>query len=97
MEHATIIMLIALGAIAIWNVIVFALYAADKQKAKNNKWRISEATLITCAFLMGGFGALLGMRLLRHKTQHIKFKVLVPLAVVINIVVIVAAVWFFML
>jgi len=66
------------------------MYAVDKSRAKNNKWRISEATLITVAFLMGGIGALLGMHVLRHKTQHVKFKICVPLAVVINIAVIVA-------
>jgi len=90
----TIIVLVAIAAIVIWNIIVFALYAADKRKAAKNKWRISEATLITCAFLMGGIGAFLGMRILRHKTQHLKFKLLVPLAVIINIAVIVVAVWF---
>ena len=94
METAIIIMLAALGAIVVWNIIVFALYAADKRKAKNNEWRIKESTLITCAFIMGGIGALLGMRLLRHKTQHIKFKVLVPLAVVLNCAVIAVAVMF---
>jgi len=90
----TTIVLIAIAVIVIWNIIVFALYAADKRKAAKNKWRISEATLITCAFLMGGVGAFLGMRILRHKTQHWQFKLLVPLAVIINIAVVVFVVWF---
>jgi len=61
------------------------MYGLDKRKAKKNKWRISESTLIICAFLMGGIGALLGMNLFRHKTQHLKFKLLIPLAVIINV------------
>ena len=84
-----IITIIFFAVVVVWNVVTFSLYAADKRKAKNNEWRISEATLITCAFLMGGIGALLGMRILRHKTQHIKFKLLVPIAVILNIGIIV--------
>ncbi|MCL2400264.1 MAG: DUF1294 domain-containing protein [Defluviitaleaceae bacterium] len=76
--------------LVLWNIATFSLYAIDKGRAKAGKWRISEATLITVAFLMGGIGALLGMNVLRHKTKHLKFKVLVPLAVVLNIGVVVA-------
>jgi len=68
-----------------WNIITFSLYGIDKYKARNKKWRISETTLILCAFFMGGAGALLGMMTFRHKTRNWKFKLLVPLALVINI------------
>ena len=74
-----------LATVVAWNIIAFALYGIDKSKAKKGKWRISEATLITIAFIMGGVGSVLGMRIFRHKTQHMKFRLLVPLAVVINI------------
>lgn len=47
--------------LTLWNLIVFIVYGMDKHKAKKNKWRISENTLIVCAFLMGGLGALLGI------------------------------------
>ncbi|MCL2378553.1 MAG: DUF1294 domain-containing protein [Defluviitaleaceae bacterium] len=81
---------VIVAAIVLWNIVVFAMYAIDKSKARNKKMRIKEATLIACAFLMGGFGAMLGMSVLRHKTQKPKFKILVPIAVVVNIAVIVA-------
>jgi uncharacterized membrane protein YsdA (DUF1294 family) len=71
--------------IAAWNIITFALYGADKQKAIKKSRRISEKTLILCAFLMGGIGAFLGMAVFRHKTKHLKFKLLVPVAVIVNI------------
>jgi len=74
--------------IAAWNIVTFALYGADKQKARKNKRRISEATLILCAFIMGGAGALLGMSVFRHKTKHLKFKLLVPIAFILNIVIV---------
>ena len=73
--------------ITLWNIITFSLYGADKQKARKQKQRISEATLILCAFLMGGAGALLGMSAFLHKTKHLKFKLLVPIAFILNIVI----------
>lgn len=80
MEQATVIYLLAI------NIIAFAAYGIDKWKAKHSKWRISEMTLIVLAFLGGALGALLGMRVFRHKTQHWKFKILVPLALVLWLV-----------
>ena len=66
------------------NLLAFALYGIDKLKAKRGAWRISEATLLLAA-LFGPLGALLGMELFRHKTRHAKFRVLVPLFLVLHI------------
>ena len=60
-------------------------YGIDKIKAKRGTRRISEASLLLIAFLFGGLGAMFGMILFNHKTSKIKFRVLVPLAVVIGI------------
>ena len=84
-------------AVAIWNIVTFSMYAIDKKRAASGAWRIKESTLIGSAFLMGALGALLGMNILRHKTQHMQFKILIPLALIINIAVIVAVVYFFVL
>ena len=73
----------------VWNVLVMLLYGVDKLKAAKNKWRISEKTLVLCAFLAGSAGALLGMTFFRHKTQNMKFKVLVPMALVLHVAIIV--------
>lgn len=75
----------------IWNVIVFAMYGIDKYKAARGKWRISEFTLLAAAFLMGSLGAAFGMEFFRHKTQKMKFRLLVPTAFLVNCI----AVWFF--
>ena len=75
--------------LTVWNIITLSLYGLDKSKAKKGKWRISEFALIICAFLMGAAGAALGMWMFRHKTKHIKFKALVPLAMILNIGVLV--------
>jgi predicted MPP superfamily phosphohydrolase len=74
-----------LTVLIIWNLITFLLMKIDKVKAIKNKYRISEKTLFLSAFLLGGLGILCGMYVLRHKTKHTKFKVLVPLVVVVNI------------
>lgn len=79
---------IIIVCLAVWNVIVFVIYALDKYKAVRNQWRIPEKTLITLAFAAGGPGALLGMYVIRHKTRDPKFRILVPLAVVIQAVAI---------
>ena len=67
------------------NVLGMALMLSDKQKARKNKWRIPEATLMTVAVLGGSLGVLLGMRLFRHKTLHLKFSLGVPLILVAQI------------
>ena len=67
------------------NLLAFVLYGLDKDKAKRGAWRIPEATLLLVAFLGGSLGALLGMEVFRHKTKHAKFKILVPLFLVLHV------------
>lgn len=69
----------------IWNAVVFAVYGFDKYNAINGKQRVSERTLLCFAFLLGGFGAFLGMQVFRHKTRYTVFKVGVPLAMLFNV------------
>ena len=83
-----------IAAFIIWNLIVFTVYGADKRKAKKDKWRISEKTLLNLALLFGGTGAFIGMRVFRHKTQHKKFTIGVPLLMLLNYACIGAAVYF---
>ena len=72
------------------NAAGFALMLVDKWKAKKNRWRIPEATLMTVAALGGSIGSLLGMYTVRHKTQHLKFTLGIPLILAVQIV---AAIW----
>ena len=76
------LLLIALFAV---NLLSFALYGIDKAKARRSAWRIPESTLLLVALLGGSAGALLGMELFRHKTKHWKFRVLVPLFLILHI------------
>lgn len=69
------------------NAAAFVLMLADKWKAKKNRWRIPEATLMGVAALGGSIGALAGMYLVRHKTQHPKFTLGIPLLLAIQMVI----------
>lgn len=71
------------------NLIAFALYGIDKFKAKNSRWRIPERSLIALAVIGGGIGALLGMIIWHHKTRKIKFRIWVPVALFIHILLII--------
>ena len=52
------------------NILAFVLFGVDKQKARRNKWRIPEKTLILSAVIGGSVGAILGMRFFHHKTAE---------------------------
>ncbi len=69
----------------ITNAAAFALMLADKWKAKKNRWRIPEATLMGVAALGGSIGALAGMYLVRHKTQHPKFTLGIPAILAVQV------------
>lgn len=79
-------LLLLLGLYGALNIIAFSTFAFDKQKSRKNARRTSEKRLLFGAFL-GPFGALLAMRLLRHKTRKTKF-LLVYLFCAMHIVVI---------
>ena len=61
------------------NAAGFLLMLVDKWKAKKNRWRIRESTLLLIAALGGSVGSLAGIYLFRHKTLHLKFTVGIPL------------------
>jgi len=67
------------------SAITFFIWGYDKHRATSGGRRVKESFLLTLAFIGGGFGALLGMILFRHKTRKAKFKVLVPLGIVFSV------------
>ena len=65
------------------NVITFMTYGQDKYRAVHGKWRISERRLMSLAAMGGAFGAFLGMWVFRHKIRHRKFRIGVPVLLLI--------------
>ena len=61
------------------NALGFLLMLVDKWKARKNRWRVRESTLLLIAALGGSVGSLAGMYLFRHKTLHLKFTLGIPL------------------
>ena len=78
--------LVVFAVYVVINAIVFAMYAWDKHKAKTDKWRTKESTLLLGA-LFGPWGAAIGMKVAHHKTQKTKFK-LVYVFLVLHIILI---------
>ena len=60
----------------------------DKSSAKSNKWRIKESTLLLVSVLGGSVTMLCMMRIIRHKTQHHKFMIGIPVIIVLQVVAI---------
>lgn len=74
------------------NAAAFVLMLVDKHRARKNRWRIPERTLILSAALGGSIGALLGMYTFRHKTKHLKFTLGIPAILIAQIAL---AIWIF--
>ncbi len=69
------------------NIISFALFFIDKQKAKKDRWRIKESTLHIVGFLGGIIGSIAAMILFHHKTKKPKFVIITIIALAFNIFV----------
>lgn len=75
-----------MGEISLWPLAVFYLGAVnlisfcamgwDKGQARRRGRRVPERTLLLLDFFGGSLGGILGMLLFRHKTLHLKFRVL---------------------
>jgi uncharacterized membrane protein YsdA (DUF1294 family) len=57
------------------NIICLTLFGLDKRRAKSGTSRVAG----------GSIGAWLGMYLFRHKTQHLKFKLGIPLIILLQL------------
>ena len=69
------------------NLISFVLMGIDKRKAVRGTSRISERTLLLSGVLLGGIGLLLGALVWHHKTRKWKFRIGIPLTILLNILI----------
>ena len=70
------------------SLISIYLTLADNYKAKKNKWRIPEYTLLIVGLFGGALCEYITMRLIHHKTLHKKFMIGLPLEIVLHIALI---------
>ena len=84
MNKQTII-ITALVALLVTNLISFILMAHDKRCARQGKWRVPEKTLFLATVLFGGLGGVLGMKVFHHKTKHWYFRVFFPVLLVLQL------------
>ncbi len=74
--------------LAIINAFGFYMMWSDKQKAKKNAWRTPERSFFVVSAVGGSLGCWLGMQAFRHKTQHAKFTVGIPVILLLQIALI---------
>jgi len=77
--NKSVVIILAMAVLCIANLISFGLMLHDKRCAKKGRWRVPEKTLFLAAACFGALGGVLGMQLLRHKTQHWYFQLFFPL------------------
>ena len=76
--------MIGLAYLVVMNVIGFAVFGYDKRCAIKRRWRVSEKTLFLTALLGGSVGSYVGMFVFRHKTLHWKFRIGIPIIMLLQ-------------
>ena len=71
------------------NLIGFGMMWSDKRRAKWGKWRIPEQSFFVVTALGGGIGTIAGMYTFRHKTKKLKFTILLPAIVILEIILVI--------
>ena len=90
-------MIILYVYLAVITLVTFFLFGIDKYKAKKSKWRVKESTLIWLAVFGGSVGAWLGMKVWHHKTQHNKFRIGIPAIFLLQVALVLAILYYFVL
>ena len=67
------------------SAVTFAVYAADKGRAKRKARRVQERVLLSMSFFGGALGGSLAMLLCRHKTKHWYFVAVNALSLLLHI------------
>ncbi len=70
------------------NIFTFIIFGIDKYKAIKNKYRVKEKTLFILSIIGGFVGAILAMKIFRHKTLKPSFKYGIPIICIIELIII---------
>lgn len=79
---------------------LFAVYQTVRDKALSNVpkdspnyWRVPEAQLMLISALGGSVGMFLTMQTIRHKTQHPKFMIGIPVIMIFQLALAAYIIW----
>lgn len=80
--------LLGIAYLFLVNVVTLVCFLVDKARAAGHNSRIPEATLLGLGLVGGSAGALLGMYLVRHKTQKWYFKFTLPVMLAAQVAIV---------
>jgi uncharacterized membrane protein YsdA (DUF1294 family) len=86
---------VVLAWLIVMTVITFSIYGYDKFIAGSAATRVPEKVLLALAWIGGILGALVGMKVFRHKTAKESFQARLVVALVVQIVVVIVYFYFF--
>ena len=78
--------LLLIAYLVLMNLIALIAFGADKHKAEKRVFRTPESVLLTLAVIGGAAGALAGMYLFHHKTRKPRFRIGIPLILIVQLV-----------
>lgn len=73
--------------LAVISNVAVIITVTDKRKARRGAYRVSEAALMVVSALGGSVAMLLTMKIIRHKTKHIKFMLGIPIIILFQTIV----------
>lgn len=77
------------------SLVSVVMTVSDKTSAKKGGWRIPEATLMTLGLFGGALSMYVTMKIIRHKTKHLKFMIGLPLEIAFHAVLMCLAIYFY--
>jgi uncharacterized membrane protein YsdA (DUF1294 family) len=80
--------------LAVISLLAIGITLFDKRAARKNARRVKERTLLFVAALGGSVAMLVTMRMIRHKTKHLKFMLGIPVIIVLQIAAALLIWWF---
>ncbi|HQD77017.1 MAG TPA: DUF1294 domain-containing protein [Bacillota bacterium] len=71
------------------NVLGFGVMWLDKAMAKAGKYkyRVPESRIFLIALAGGALGVFIGMDLFKHKTKKLKFTIIIPAIIILQLIV----------
>lgn len=77
--------LIALIYAGFLSLVTFLVFGLDKWRSGRSGRRVSELNLLLLALAGGALGGLVAMGLLHHKGRHLRFRLVLPVALFVHV------------